>query len=74
MNTPANNESFSSYRRLILKELQDLNEAVEKLNDKLTIVNNNVITLKAKAGVWGAIAGVLPGLIVAIIWWINKSG
>ena len=73
---------WSEYQRLVLSELERLDDAIQKLNSKLDDsiqklntkiedIRNNEIkdmgeeiqVLKFKAGLWGALAGMIPVLI-----------
>ena len=62
---------WAEYQRLVLKELIRLDANIEKLSDKLDDIRNTDIknmseeiqVLKFKAGLWGALAGMIPVLI-----------
>ena len=65
------------YRRLVLNELERLDEAIKNLDKKLderdkaqdvkvSAINLELLTLKIKASVYGAIAGAIFSGIVAI--------
>ena len=62
---------WAEYQRLVLKELIRLDANIEKLSDKLDEIRNTDIknmseeiqVLKFKAGLWGALAGMIPVLI-----------
>ena len=68
---------WNEWSRFVLKELERLNDRYERLDDKLdskiTMLSeeltkkyhkssNDITMLKVKAGVWGALAGVIPAL------------
>ena len=66
------------YRRLVLNELERLDEAIKNLDKKLderdkaqdvkvSAINLELLTLKIKASVYGAIAGANISGIVAVI-------
>ncbi len=66
------------YRRLVLNELERLDEAIKNLDKKLderdkaqdvkvSAINMELLTLKIKASVYGAIAGAIFSGIVAVI-------
>ena len=66
------------YRRLVLNELERLDEAIKNLDKKLderdkaqdvkvSAINLELLTLKIKASVYGAIAGAIFSGIVAVI-------
>ena len=65
-------------RRLVLFELKRIATAVDKTNDKIddkhTLLDNRisklhteVITLKVKSSTWGAIGGGVLGFLVAVL-------
>jgi hypothetical protein len=62
---------WGEYQRLVLKELIRLDASIEKLSNKIDEVRNTDIkdmseeiqVLKFKAGLWGALAGMIPVLI-----------
>ena len=55
----------------VLATLEKLENKVDGLEDKMSIqyeqTDINIITLKAKAGIWGSIAGVIASLITSLI-------
>lgn len=66
-------EGWDEYRRLILSELERLDEsvkesrkseleAIQKLLMDITKLREDVVTLKVKAGVWGILGGVITTL------------
>jgi len=56
--------------RLILKQLQDQQQQLRRIDDRLRHIEINLGILKAKAAFIGAIAGLLPSLA---IWWFNRG-
>ena len=65
------------YRRLVLNELERLDEAIKNLDTKLdernkaqdtkvSAINLELLTLKIKASVYGALAGAIFSALVAI--------
>jgi len=72
---PPSNQDTNSWRewsKFILKELERLNHQYEALDEKLNKLHVDLVTLKAKASIWGAIAGLIPGAIFFIIQILNK--
>lgn len=43
-----------------------------KIRDKISTTNSDISALKVKAGVWGALAGVLPASIVAALAYLKS--
>jgi len=70
---PNNSDGWNEYRRLILSELERLDdsqkesakiikEALDQLTVKVNKVREDVVALQVKAGVWGILGGVLTTL------------
>ncbi len=59
------------YRRLVLSELERLNEGQEETRDEVRAIRTDIATLKVKSGLWGAAAGVIPAAI-AIVWMLVR--
>ena len=63
--------SWEAWGNHVLTTLEKLENKVDKLEDKIgkqreqTVVD--IATLKAKAGVWGSVAGVIASLITSLI-------
>ncbi len=77
----------AEYRSLTVKEIQRLNDLLEKLKDKIESINNDALErvselkiivavlqteLKLKSGVWGFAAGLIPSIAVAIVVLLRK--
>jgi len=71
---PGDNNGWSEWSRFVLKELERLNTCYERLDEKLDKVNNDIIALKLKAGVWGALAGAIPVLVAILVWLLVGGG
>lgn len=66
------------YRRLVLNELERLDDAIKNLDEKLdkrdkeqdakvSAINLELLTLRVKAGIYGALAGAIFSTLVAIV-------
>jgi hypothetical protein len=68
-------ESWAEYRRLILQALERLDGEISKLNGKMDSFRNEDIAalkvkiamLEVKAGIWGAVSGLLAGGLAALV-------
>lgn len=67
------NGDFSEYRRLILDRLDRLDDEVNSISRTVSRIENDLTALKIRAGLWGAIAGALPGLIAAIVFYLTRG-
>lgn len=65
MMAPELSNGWEQWSRHVLVELNRLNNNYERLNEKIDQVCLDVATVKVKAGVWGAIAGIIPAALVA---------
>jgi len=50
---------WNEYSRLVLAELERHNKLLEEYNKKLNVIQVEIAMLKVKAGIWGALGGVL---------------
>ena len=66
---------WNEWRELVLSELQSLREGQARLEDGQVLVRIDVAKLKVKAGLWGGIAGLVPGMVgVALLLLGGGSG
>lgn len=56
------------------RDISDIEGDLKVINDKLTDVRIEIASLKTSSRIWGAIAGFIPGVIIAIItFWTSKT-
>jgi hypothetical protein len=66
-------DSWDEYRRLVLSELDRIDNAidsesrtraiaVEAIENKIAHARESIVALQVKAGIWGAIGGILAGV------------
>ena len=60
-------EPQSPFEQLLLREISELKREVSDLTEIVVLARIDIATLKVKAGMWGAAAGMLPAIITAII-------
>lgn len=69
--TPRDDVSWEAWGNHVLLTLEKLEDKVDKLEDKISGHRENTVveiaTLKAKAGVWGSVAGVIASLVVSVV-------
>lgn len=63
------NNGWSEYEKLVLSKLDEHGEKIKCVDKKVTDVRIEVAGLKVKAGIWGAIAGLIP-VSICIGFWI----
>ena len=63
---------WNQWSKHVLKELERLNEVMERLEAKLNEVEKDLVMLKVKSGVWGLIGGAIPAVSILIMWLVKK--
>jgi len=63
----AHDKDFSSYRRLILYELQRQNREIVKNDAAIQELKSSVTVLKVRAALWGALAGLVGSVLAATL-------
>lgn len=58
--------SWPEYRRLVISELERLNETLVNIQKEFAKVRTEVELLKLKASVWGVAAGAISGTVVTV--------
>jgi len=71
--SPANPNGWNEWSRHVLSELKRLNDAYEAIDGKLNRVRTDIAVLKVKSGVWGFMAGTVPGLTVVLYIWLKGT-
>jgi hypothetical protein len=62
------NNGWAEYKLLVMNQLSTMTAELKDINTKLDGLNNSVLILKVKAGVYGGIAGfVITALTTLII-------
>lgn len=54
---------WSAYERMVLGKLEEQSLEIAELREQVTLLRIDFAQQKVKAGLWGGIAGLLPGLI-----------
>lgn len=73
MRDDISDESWREYRKLILKQLEDLTDAVKETQEEVSSMRSEISMLKVKSGVWGALGAAVPILIAMVIWLLTKK-
>jgi hypothetical protein len=63
---------WDQWSRHVLAKLDKLDENYCRLDKRLQDIRIEVATLKVKASVWGALAGLVPAAIVVILWTVKQ--
>lgn len=67
-----NPNGWNEWSKYVLKELERLNGVYTILDGKLDEIMKDVSTLKVKAGMWGAIAGMIPVAVALAIIYLGR--
>ncbi len=51
---------WNEYQKLVLSEINRINEKVKIMDEKLIQIQVSIAMLKVKSGMWGALAGSVP--------------
>jgi len=57
---------WSRYEEYVLRELERLGDAVERIDASMGRQESAISALKVRSGVWGFVAGLLPAIAAAI--------
>jgi hypothetical protein len=63
-------EGWLEYRKLILSELERVSRELRDLNQKVSDIHTEIAMLKVKSGLWGALAGAIPALV---LWALSRK-
>lgn len=70
---PEDNNGWHEYKLLVIDRLDNLQENVKELTDAVNKLKNEVIAIKIKSGLWGALAGSVPALITMLVYMAVKT-
>ena len=65
--------NWVEWSKYVLKELERLGTCYEKLERDIQDIHIEITKLKMKASAWGALAGMVPAIIVLIMWVIKNA-
>lgn len=71
---------WNEYKLLVLDQLERMSRQVSDLErkvdafraDDIAAVKVEIALLKQKASLWGAVGGLIPSAIAALIWYMSK--
>jgi hypothetical protein len=69
---PHHSNDWPGYRRLIVAELERINEALERLNTGLSAAKIDIALLQLKASAWGAASGAVVAIGTDVINMLSK--
>lgn len=63
--------AFPQYRLLILSWLEKIDKRLEAIEKRLSLIEVDLVAVRIKAGIWGALAGAVPTGIAALLLWLK---
>jgi hypothetical protein len=63
---------WTQWSQHVLTELERLNDIQECLRKEVQNLQMNIVKLQVRAGLWGSVAGMIPGIIGIAIWLLQK--
>ncbi len=67
-------DGWAVWSKHVLNELERQGEVSEDIQDKLHLLHLDVVSLKARAAVWGALAGFIPVVLGLLVELYLKKG
>ncbi len=58
---------WDEWRQKVLSDLEHFNDRFDKIDKSILGLQLSVVKLQMKAGIWGALAGIMPA-VAALIW------
>lgn len=65
--------NWTSYEKLVLSELETLRDRADRIDEQIVLLRLDVASLKVRAGIWGATAGLVPALMTAAVVLVQGS-
>lgn len=62
---------WGEYKREVLYRLVELKEDLEALSERIGKIESEIVNMKIKSGLWGALGASLP-IALGIIWQLVK--
>ena len=66
-------DGWNEYSRMVLHELERLNEGVNKLDEGQKQIEKDIIMLQAKSTIWGSIGGFLIAVLTNLFFFYLKK-
>jgi len=66
-------DGWNEYSRMVLHELERLNEGVNKLDEGQKQIEKDIIMLQAKSTIWGSVGGFLIAVLTNLFFFYLKK-
>ena len=63
---------WNHYQKLVLSKLDDHQIEIRYIREDTARLRVDVSALKIRAGIWGALAGAIPAIAVALFWLLSQ--
>lgn len=71
---PPQNDDWMEYRQYIVRKLDEQSADIAEIRDQVTLMRIDLAMLKVRAGMWGALAGAIPGGIAVLTVVLGVTG
>ena len=71
---PPDGDGWNEWRKYVLITLGKVVTGQDKLEAGQARIETKIAVLKVRAGLWGAIAGLIPSTIALIYWLLTRQG
>lgn len=68
----SNDGSWNDWSKHVLIELERLNNCYNDMNSSLQKIHVEIAMLKVKSGIWGAIGGCIPIIVMILVSYMKK--
>lgn len=65
--------TFAEYRLLLDHWLRKIDDRLDRIEKRLSELEVDLVSVRIKAGLWGALAGAVPMGITAFLLWMKNS-
>ena len=69
---PGDSNGWNEWKNLVLRDLKQNKEDHDKIIDSINAIDNSIVALKVKSGVWGLIGGAIP-VVIGLAYVLIKS-
>jgi Sec-independent protein secretion pathway component TatC len=66
-------ETWTEWRKHVLLELERHSKLYETMTKDIQAIRADIILLKMKAGLWGALAGAIPVILMILIYLLREA-
>jgi len=64
---------WTEWSKYVLKTLEETNEDVKVIRQDVSKLFTEIAMLKVKAGIWGAMGGAIPVVVLLLVWMVKNG-